>query len=635
MILGVVIVALYYSGTRDAAEPPIEALVVREEPLAIPSAPAPEPKVCSYGVPSLVHPLPAGEMVDSPFNRAVTRKVTEGGSGFSMSQVGHNPQFILGYPEMFSFTQGDVINIRYARGIYGEGNYIEKVVIVDALKNEIIAEEDGSEEIAPLKDEPCRSYYEQGCEFTRSYRLAADLPPGSYYAFLTDDLDRTSYPIFFIVTPKQEDLSEYEVLVVYPNYTWQAYNRFGGGSLYGIQIPDDNGEFTEIQYGRYRLYSASMKRPILFDPTGNRKGWHKDEGEEYFSSFNRYDTNLNVAEVHVSENPELIYRVFGYGEEDEDNNVEVIGESAEPAAKGWEQRLDESPELTLPFIRLLIQAGYDVAAISNSDLHAKPSLLDEADILVLTGHDEYWTDNIYRSVKQFVQNGGNIANFAGNIDWGRVNYKNGSILLDQVGGLRKPECNENVSVDFQGTGFLGYHVFPGPEEIFGLAFRFGGYPILEYLWLQVDGYEFHGIDDQVLSQAKGIVVKKAGHPVFELTGLSQGERWGDEIPVLSFEIDGMPLDETGIPDREMAKYLPEQVEILATTTLFAANRVTSDTGREYYGVKSPAVFVEVAPFSDSGGKVISLGSMGFGAVLAIGDETGERIFLNTVDYLSD
>jgi hypothetical protein len=79
--------------------------------------------------------------------------------------------------------------------------------------------------------------------------------------------------------------------------------------------------------------------------------------------------------------------------------------------------LDQGPRpesWELGLLRWLNPAGYQVDYCSGLDLHDGIDLLNDYQLLVINGHDGYWSQQMRDSVEQFVRGGGNLAIFAGN-----------------------------------------------------------------------------------------------------------------------------------------------------------------------------------------------------------------------------
>jgi hypothetical protein len=58
------------------------------------------------------------------------------------------------------------------------------------------------------------------------------------------------------------------------------------------------------------------------------------------------------------------------------------------------------------------------------DLHTNPNLLDNYKLLVSVGHDEYWSKELRDNVEAFIDRGGNVAFFSGNVCWWQIRFEN-------------------------------------------------------------------------------------------------------------------------------------------------------------------------------------------------------------------
>jgi hypothetical protein len=67
-----------------------------------------------------------------------------------------------------------------------------------------------------------------------------------------------------------------------------------------------------------------------------------------------------------------------------------------------------------PLAYWMEKEGYDVSYISNTDTHADPKGLSRARAFLSVGHDEYWSLEMFRNVKQAVADGLNVAFLSGN-----------------------------------------------------------------------------------------------------------------------------------------------------------------------------------------------------------------------------
>ena len=185
--------------------------------------------------------------------------------------------------------------------------------------------------------------------------------------------------------------------------------------------------------------------------------------------------------------------------------------------------------------------GAKSSRLISKTLDGRGDFFNHSKLIVLGGHHEYWTRAEFKNLSQFVFKGGSVANFSGNTYWGQVNRVGGDIYFDEMNNLRGNEeaCDSIIPPIFQDTGYLGFAVYPPTERLLGVSYRFGGYPIKEYSWLQRSNrFEEFGIDDKVLEKASGVYIQEPTHPVFKGLNFSKGQRWGKDQPLVSIEVDG-------------------------------------------------------------------------------------------------
>jgi hypothetical protein len=89
------------------------------------------------------------------------------------------------------------------------------------------------------------------------------------------------------------------------------------------------------------------------------------------------------------------------------------------------------------FIRWLETNGYKVDYCTDLDVHEDPNLLTPYRLLVIGGHDEYWSEDERQHVEAFVHSGGNLAIFSGNTCWRIVHLENGNTTM----GCNKAELD--------------------------------------------------------------------------------------------------------------------------------------------------------------------------------------------------
>jgi hypothetical protein len=91
----------------------------------------------------------------------------------------------------------------------------------------------------------------------------------------------------------------------------------------------------------------------------------------------------------------------------------MAGDAPDPYAR--DSRRQVFAHWDAPFVAWLEGRGYQVSYCTDFDLHYDESLLQKAGLLVSTGHDEYWSALMRSRVLEFVDRGGSMCFFAGDV----------------------------------------------------------------------------------------------------------------------------------------------------------------------------------------------------------------------------
>ena len=288
------------------------------------------------------------------------------------------------------------------------------------------------------------SAYTYGCQWRVSYTMhvPAFWSPAVYEAdFPTTEGNKR---IVFVVRSAQPGKTS-KIIVSLPVSTWEAYNAYGGKSLYG--------------FNSNKLIPA------------------------FRVSFNRPFTDTTLYDVDQS------YYT-------------------------WAQSLTTWLNLEhLP-------AEY----MMNTDLDRIPNLLDNYKILVIIGHDEYWSGLERDAIDKFLAAGNRIIILAGNTCWWKSRLEDSSQTL---------VCYKNYALDpvfqFSPSGATDlWNTWPveKPENITtGLSWRSGGVVNYDTTLPFVRGYG-------------GFGAWNTHHWVYEGTGLHEGDVFGYPSAIVGYEVDG-------------------------------------------------------------------------------------------------
>ncbi|MFJ1590949.1 N,N-dimethylformamidase beta subunit family domain-containing protein [Kitasatospora albolonga] len=265
-----------------------------------------------------------------------------------------------------------------------------------------------------------------------------------------------------------------------------------------------------------------------------------------------------------------------------------------PPPERWEEGL----------LRWLPGAGYPVDFCSGLDLHKGDELLSHYSLLVVNGHDEYWSMEMRDSVENFARRGGNIAFFAANTAWWQMRLEDyGRTMVCYRDAVADP-----VTATDPRRATVEWSSAPvdRPENTMtGLSFRRGAGAWGE--GMAVMGKEAY-------------TVRFADHWAFAGTGLTDGEPFARGA--LGYETDACALEWTGdVPRATGTDGTPGSFVVLATADL-RHWREYGQGGEATMGV-----------FRLGAGTVFNAGTINWGSVLA-DDPVADRITRNVLDRLS-
>ena len=340
---------------------------------------------------------------------------------------------------------------------------------------------------------------------------------GYYEVVLEIDLDgrRRRSHAFFVLRPAPGP-SDADALLALSTNTWYAYNDFGGPSLY------TGGTQSALQ--------RPMSPGFLDKPPGHGR---------------------RVTTVHTPD-PQMAAHV-GY--------LQLNHLSGWAGSAGW-------PDWELPFVQWAERHGYRLDIVANADLEDHPELLEHGGypLYLSVGHDEYWSAGMRDAVEDHIARGGNAAFLSGNTAFWQVRLEDhtpegpaatmigykGHFKRDPVYGTDRQEELTTIWSDV---------LIGRPENLMtGVSFTRGGY---------------HRIGKRVTRGAGGYTVHRAGHWLFEGTGLGYGDVLGADAVLVGYECDGCAFTmRDGLPYPTGEDGTPTNFEILATAP---AAHFTRDT----------------------------------------------------------
>jgi len=286
---------------------------------------------------------------------------------------------IEGYASQTSINQGESIFLfvntvsdSYSIEIYRMGWY-------DGLGGKLvntISNVKGTNQPTPLPD-PDFGLVE--CNWNNPIEIIAkaDWTTGIYVAKLEENnTDKQSYCIFVI----RDDAAEHDILFQLPVTTYQAYNYWGGKSLY------DWGSGSDTYWGTVsgkRASKVSFNRP--YARSNNKKAAHGMGAGEFF-------TNIQPVTTHF----------FPI------------------SSASWDYNM----------VRWLEQNGYNIGYITNIDTHNNAKLLNRAKIFMSHGHDEYWSFEMRSNIEKTLADGVNLTFFSSNTMFWQIRFETSEVTLD-------------------------------------------------------------------------------------------------------------------------------------------------------------------------------------------------------------
>ncbi|MEO1059777.1 MAG: N,N-dimethylformamidase beta subunit family domain-containing protein [Actinomycetota bacterium] len=384
------------------------------------------------------------------------------------------------------------------------------------------------------------------------------------------------------------------MLLVLETNTWNAYNTWGGRSLYtgGHRVS------FERPFGRGMLCRPEIDRD---DRKARPVRWRETP-----------DADGLIFQEHRTANA----------------YPSAIGST------GW---------FTHPrrFVEWAEAAGYRFDVAVSTDLDTDPEALDGYELVVSVGHDEYWSAPQRDAIEAHVRSGGAFASFSGNTMFWQVRHEGSSMVCHKYRAhLDDPVVAEGRVAE--ATGMWADPIVGRPEwSLLGAGSAFGLY---------------HRFGQATARGVGGFVVYRADHWLVEGTGLRYGDVLGADDGVVGYETLGCPitLDELQLPVPWPRDDLPADLEIVghvASSNLgvgeypksiaalsdqgdleFIATRLHGDTSeRNLARVRNGnAVMAVGRPFGPGGGEVVTVGTTDW--VFGLADDPAvARVTANVLD----
>ena len=200
------------------------------------------------------------------------------------------------------------------------------------------------------------------CDWINPFRLVigSDWITGVYLVKLEENKSNKQSYIIFVV---RNDQSTAPILFQLPVTTYQAYNFWGGKSLYAT------GSGETLPWGSETgtpAVKVSFNRPYAFN--------------------NNQNASKGIGAGEFLTNSQIVWRGYPI------------------SSAGWNYNM----------VRWLEKNGYELNYCTNIDTHSRSDLLKRHILFLSQGHDEYWTAEMRDNVEKLLQEGSNAAFFGGN-----------------------------------------------------------------------------------------------------------------------------------------------------------------------------------------------------------------------------
>jgi hypothetical protein len=278
------------------------------------------------------------------------------------------------------------------------------------------------------------------------------------------------------------------------------------------------------------------------------------------------------------------------------------------------------------FVRWAEKSGYQIDYAVNGDLELHPEILDKYRLVLSVGHDEYWSAEMRDHLESFIERGGNVAFFSGNVAWWQVrSEEDGRALVCWKEEFDRDPAYVSGQTDIKSTLWC-HHLINRPENhMTGVSFAYGGY---------------HSFFDQHQNGPNAYTVHRPEHWLFAGTGLQRGELLGSRDKIVNYECDGCQMEyKEGLPVPTHADGTPSTFEILATApaALSAADDSMTLAQEALYGkgvtrISQPGAAV-LGTYT-RGGTVVTSGCTDWSLGLRGNDPKVEQITRTVLDRLS-
>jgi hypothetical protein len=274
--------------------------------------------------------------------------------------------------------------------------------------------------------------YDCGWSVNHEYRVPKNAKSGIYAAWFEFDLNGQPhrYPVTFVVRKAARAMPA-PIAMLCATSTWRAY----GGAPFARNVPDEN----------------------RFWPTGGQTN----------------DPSTPTAYC--------MYRDHRAGQPAYQIGLKMPWPVAGPDTRYSSEQVDYSHLMRGErFTHVWLEKqGYEFDVYTSLDLHRNPDLLTGYQTLIINGHDEYWSQEMYEGVDQYLSNGGSVAVLSGNTMFWRVTFD------EELGVMECRKYGPGIGGRKYASVGEAYHSYDGQR---GSLMRNCGYPSWRIIGLDCSGW---------------------------------------------------------------------------------------------------------------------------------------------------
>ena len=421
--------------------------------------------------------------------------------------------------------------------------------------------------------------YDCGWEASHTHKISPDAKSGIYAAWFDFELEgeKIQYPVTFIVK-KAKNAPKAPLVLMCSSTTWRAYNA----------TPFAKNDPAKI-------INFSTKGAKANDPANPPAyNFYRDHAAGQPS----YQLGLRIP--WPAAGPGVIYS----------------------APKIKYSHLMRGERFTHVWLE---KQGYDFDVITNLDLHRQPDLLDGHKTLLVNGHDEYWSREMYEGLDHYLKNGGSTAVLSGNTMFWRISVD------DELGIIECRKFDPNIG----GRKFANVgEIYHSHDRKRGSLMRNCGLPPWKNIGLECSGwwgganngiYTTTNPDHFLFSTPEKIDFSDRRSFGGEKNGPRKAGGHEGDIRLSSF------APPTDIPPGAVFPKEPEGIVTIAN--LKRKNARVLDYFANF-GKQEDATLVDMIYWErPTGGKVFNAGAIGFGWGLDADPKLG-KLFRNVIFHLA-